>query len=236
MTRAAIRGLAVLLLAGTISACTTAPGANVPSDQFQPSNFLTIAIVVTKSEEFSVRVLRDKFYASAPLANLPYGAGLPFILIEHGIRSFKDAEIEEKLKPLLDNYDPTSTVAATAKRRLESAGISASVAAADSQGNPALPAGKETDGILRVTLRNWGLRFCSERGADERAQVEVVADVRLLLPDGEQVIWERNDLYYLDGKCHSIAEFQLRGDLLKIAVLRTITNFSELVANEVLFP
>jgi hypothetical protein len=31
--------LAALLLAGTISACASAPGANAPSDQFQPSKF-----------------------------------------------------------------------------------------------------------------------------------------------------------------------------------------------------
>ena len=230
---------AVLLLAGTISACASATGANAPSDQFQPSKFKTIAIVVTKNEEFSVRVASEKTNMTLSFAHAPsiIGAfGLLAYGIESGIKSSKDAEIEEKLKPLVGNYDPASTLAATAKRRLESAGFSASVATDDSQGNPALPAGKESDGILRVTLREWGLRLCIERGAEERVQVGAVADVRLLLPDSKQVVWERKGLYYLDGKCHLITEFQSREHLLKISILRTVTNFAERIANEVLFP
>lgn len=228
--------LAVLMLAGTISACASAPSANVPSGQFQISSLKSIAVVVTKNEEFSVRVLSVKANMTLPLASIVGPFGLLAYGIESGIKSSKDAEIEEKLKPLAGNYDPASTLAETAKRRLESAGFSASVATVDSQGNPALPAGKESDGILRVTLREWGLRLCIERGTEERVQVGAVADVRLLLPDSEQVVWERKGLYYLDGKCHLITEFHSRKDLLKIVILGAVTNFGGRIANEVLFP
>lgn len=231
--------LAVLMLAGTISACASAPSANVPSGQFQISNLKSIAVVVTKNEEFSVRVASEKTNRTLPLAHAPSIIGALGLLaygIESGIQSSKDAEVEEKLKPLVVNYDPGSTLSATIKRRLESSGFAVSVVTVDSQGNSVLPTGKNPDGILRVTLQEWGLRPCVEQDTEERVQVGAAADARFLSPDGEQVVWERDGLYYLDVKCHTLAEFQSREHLLKSAILRTVMSFAERIANEVLFP
>ena len=90
------------------------------------------------------------------------------------------------------------------------------------------------DGVLKVTLKQWGLRICYPGPTSQNVQLGFNLHEKLLLQDGT-VIWEREELY-LDSDCRHWEEFQATPKLLEQVLTRSTDDLGGRIVNEVRFP
>jgi hypothetical protein len=145
-------------------------------------------------------------------------------------RRSTDQGIEEQFKAVVGNYDPQKELAEKLRYHLQSAKLFTEVLVVEPQ-DDSLAKGTGSGGLLKATLREWGLRRCV--GPQENVQVGLNVKGELLL-EGGSAIWERDELY-LDGTCRPWRDF-LSDALLKDALARAIDNLAGKITNELLFP
>lgn len=214
----------------TFAGCASASGSTVTPDEAVLSKIRSVSIVVNQNEKFSVRLYREQTGIAFHFGNL----GLMVYGFEAAYRNASDVAIEEKFEPIVGNYDPSKVLSSKLEEQFFKAHIFDKVAQINSLSESQLKE-RQGDGILEVTLEQWGLRLCSDYRSDEKVQFGVVATTKLFSPQDRKIIWEWNDLY-LDEKCHAVSEFQSRDGLLKLVILRALDNYAGRVANEIAFP
>ena len=218
----------VFLLSGLVfSSCTPTTGIRVPLSLTNLSKVKSIGVIVKKEEDFSVRLSREEMTATGAVFFGLLGAG-----IEAAARHSADTRVEEQFKPIIAAYDSKKTMIERLHHYLRSSGSFSTVVADGGEDAMLIP--KRLDGVLEVTLKEWGLRRCPGPSPD-RVQVGLNVYARMFLLEGGSTVWERNELY-LDGECHPWQEFRSHEGLLNEVLLRTIDNFSGKIVNEILFP
>lgn len=94
---------------------------------------------------------------------------------------------------------------------------------------------KELDGVLEVTLVDWGFRSSTCPDLTKEVQVGLEVQARMLLLEDQSTVWERNELY-LDGECYSLEDFRYREESLEAVLTRAIDNLSNKIVYEICYP
>lgn len=218
-----------LLIGILLSSCTPTTGTRIHLAQTNLAKIKRIGILVKKEETFSVRLSREK------MTNV--GAaffGLIGAAIEAGAAASADAKLEEELKPIVGDYDPEKLMDERLHHYLKLAQVFDTVVTVDVEDHEAQKE-QGLDGVLEITLKEWGVRLCLDVASREQVQGGVNMQGRMLLVEDGSAVWEHDELY-LDGECHRVEDFRSREGLLKDALSRTIDNLSGKIVNEILFP
>lgn len=225
----------VFLLFGLVfSSCTPTTGTRVRLSPTNLSKIKSIGVMVKKEGDFSVRLSREELSATGIVVGSIFGVvgTLVGAGAEVAGRQSADQRIEEQFKPVVGDYDPRRLMTERLHHYLLSAGPFKDVVTADKEVG-ALK-GKESDALLEVTLREWGLRRCLGP-AGENIQVGLDIQGKMLRLDDGTAVWERDELY-LDGACLPWRDFLSRERLLKDTFSKAIDNLSGKIVNEILFP
>jgi len=213
------------------ASCTSTTGTHVQLNQTAVSKIHSVGVVVKKEEEFSVRLSREKM-TDAGAAFF----GLVGVGIEAGARASTDSRYRERLKPALGDFDPVAALGERARQTLAACERFAQVQCLPAD-NPTNDRTEAYDGILEITLLQWGMRPCLGPGGAEREEVQAALNLhsRMILTRDKTTIWDRDELY-LEGTCHSIEQLSSHGTLLRDALMRAVNAAAGRITNEILFP
>jgi len=208
----------------TLASCTPTTGTKVTLNQAEISKIKSVGVLVKTEEEFSVRLSREEMSnAGASMFGL-IGVG-----VEAAIRRSSDKNVEEQLKASVGNYDPEKSLAERLRYHLQ---ISGSIGAASKPENIG-DVSKQTDAVLEVTIREWGMRRCPGP-ATEVVQAAFNVNGKLYRTGDRDVVWERDELY-LNGDCRPWAAFKSE-DLSKEILPRAVDTLASKLVYEILFP
>lgn len=218
-----------------VSSCTPTTGTRIALSQTNLTKLKAIGVIVKADESFSVRLSREEMTGTGAVLGSGFGivGALVGTAIEAGGRHSADTHLEEQFKPLLSDYDPTNQLNEKLRHYLRLAAPFKAVPITGAEDTTML---KETqpDGVLEVTLREWGLRRCVGP-ARENVQVGLNIHGRVFLREEGATVWERDELY-LDGRCHSSQDFRSKEGLLRDLLTAAIDNLSGKIVNDILFP
>lgn len=222
----------LLFIGLVISSCTTTTGNRIPLRQANLTKIKKIGILVKNQGDFSVKVSRDKSKgvggsAGSFLGLVGYAVGSS---IEDEIRSYVDRRVEEGLKSILSDFDPKKLMEERLHRYMQ---LTKFFVTKNVEQN-ALEE-KELDGVLEVTLVDWGFRSSTCPDSTKEVQVGLEVQARMLLLEDRSTVWERNELY-LDGECYSLEDFRYREESLKAVLTRAIDNLSNKIVYEICYP
>jgi hypothetical protein len=222
-------GLPYICLVLAFSSCTATTGTKIPAGEYQLSKTKRIGILTTKEEEFSLRILRERMTGTGVLLGGLVGLG-----IESGIRSSSDTKLEDELKPLLRDFDPTSVLTDKLAHRMQSASPLKKVLPLKSK-DEGLSNNNGLDSLLEVTLKQWGLRLCAAPTSLEQVEVALTVHGKVTIVDNGNSVWERNEVYR-EGSCHPLSKFQSQDGALEQALTAAIDNLAGKMVNDILFP
>lgn len=214
------------LAAAIFLSCTPTTGSRI-FGQYDPAKIKAIAVTVKNEEDFSVRLSREEMTATGAVLFGLLGAG-----IEAAARHSADRGVEEQFKAIMATYDPKKPMNDSLHRHLRSSGSLVTVVG--DIGDNAVSRLKQLDGVLEVTLKEWGLRRCPGPSPD-RAQIGLNIYARMSLAQEWSTVWERDELH-LDGECRPWQDYRSHEGLLKEALSRTLNNLAGKIVNEILFP
>lgn len=206
--------------------CTPTTGSRI-SGQYDPRKIKAIGVTVKNEEDFSVRLSREEMTATGAVLFGLLGAG-----IEAAARHSADRGVEEQFKPIMATYDPKKPMNERLHHHLQSSGSLMTVVG--DIGDNAVSRPKELDGVLEVTLKEWGLRRCPGPSPD-RVQIGLNIYARMSVVQDRSTVWERDELY-LDGECRPWQDYRSHEGLLKEALSRTLDNLAGKIVNEFLYP
>lgn len=210
-----------------LPSCTPTTGTRIPLNPTNLSKIKSIGVMVKNEENFSVRLSREEMTAAGAVLFGLLGAG-----IEAAARHSADTHLEERFKPIVGGYDPEKLMNERLRHYLQLAGSFIAVVA--DAGDGAMLRGKGLDGVLEVTLKEWGLRRCPGP-SPEKVQVGLNVHARMFLLEDSNTVWERDELY-LDGDCQPWQDFRSHEGLLRNVLTRAIDNLSGKIVNDILFP
>lgn len=229
-----------------LSACTTTTGNKIALTQANLTKIHHIGVDVRKGEPFSVRLAQDRETPGGAILGSVFGVAGAVVgaLAEEAGRASVDAKRTAKLLPTLGDYDAQSLMNDRLCRQLRTANVFKELASITAETQLVGKGSKvdyrwtqsmNLDGILGVTLTQWGLVSCGEnKESKNKLQTGLGVNVKLLLIDKPKPVWERNDLY-LDGDCHTLEEFQSNEGMLKRALDRAIDEIVGKITNEIRF-
>lgn len=235
---------ASVLLFFTLISCSPTTGTRILVNRAALTGFQKLGIVVTKEEGFSVRIAREQ--APSPgavilgitgvvgglagaIAGVAVGAG-----VDAAIGRNADTEVTEPFDRHVKAYDPVMVFSEVLLREFTNEQVFPSVVVllADSK-NAAQVSG--VDGVLKVSIKQWGLRLCASSGSDTKVQAALFVESRIAATGKSEPLWERDELY-LDGECHFVGDLQVNGQLLLTILSRAIESSSGKLVNEIRFP
>lgn len=230
------RYIAAVIFALTLPAfasCTPTTGTRIALSQPKLREIRSIAVSVKKAEEFSVRLSRQEMTGTGAVLGSPFGlvGALIGTGIEAGGRQSADRAIEREFLSLVSNFDPAQELNHRLIDHLNASKFFEAVASShDTKEDP--PAGRlHSDGVLFVTIKEWGLRRCLGPISDK---VQIAFSVEGNLTEtGGSLIWQREELY-LDGTCEGWASFQ--SPTLVKSLSHVIDNLAGKLVNEVVYP
>ena len=221
-----------LFIGLVLSSCTTTTGNRIPLSQANLTKIKRIGILVKTEGDFSVRVSRDSSNGMGGstgglLGLVGYAIGSS---IEEEVRSYVDRKLHEELKPKLGDFDPKKLM----EERLHHYMQLTKVFVTKNIDQNVLE-GKKLDGVLEVTLKDWGFRSSTCPDSTKEIQVGLEVQGSMLLLEDQSTVWERNQLY-LDGECYSLEHFRNREGLLEDVLTRAIDNLSSKIVYEICYP
>lgn len=209
--------------------CTTTTGTKSSLNQNTLSKINKIGITVKSENDFSVRLSRDK------MTNVGTALfGLVGLAVEAGVRAGTDQELENEFRPKVGNFNPAKHMNEKLLHYLQLAKVFRVVERVNVKDHSELK-GKDFDAILNVAIKEWGLRLCV--GTDKKEQLQAGIDIhgKVLLLEGGNTLWERNELY-LDGECYSLEEIRSHDGIIENILDRAVDNLSGKIVNEIRFP
>lgn len=196
-----------LLLACTLSACTTQTGTRVRLAGSSLARVKTVGLVVKVDSPFSVLLSQERATATGALIGSYVGAA-----IEAGVLRGADEGIRRRLAPALGDFDLYRQLTTNLVQRLDDAHVFPATTVLEGD---ALRAGKQVnvDAVLEVTVPRWGLVVCHATEQDDRLQVGIVAHEQMIDQATGQLLWDRNE-FHLDSDCRTQEEYEARPELL----------------------
>lgn len=221
------------VLAALLSSCVSE--TKLQADRPALAGMQRLGVAVIKEEEFSVRVAREEPPVSANFGY--YGGQAALGLIVHGAvaisRSIADSGHLAQVRPALKAYDPVERFAENLLGHLRSEGGFAAVVRIPA-GELSAVRSKGLDGLVHVSLKQWGLRRCGGAEGEEHAQVGFYIEGRIFSAASGEKVWERRELH-LDAECRPVKELSQEGLLVK-SLSRSVDYLSGKMASEIRFP
>src|ERR1041384_6626306 len=137
-----------------LSACTTATGTRVRLNEASLSNIKTLGVLIKTNQDFSVRLSRDRMTGTGAVIGGLIGAG-----IEAGVRTSNDEHLQKRLRPLIGEFEVQAALQTDLQKHLGAANIFSAVQPVANERQRALSA-SGIDGVLEVTVTQWGLVVC----------------------------------------------------------------------------
>ena len=212
-----------------LSSCTPTTGTKVLVDRSSLTKLQRLGVTVTKDEDFSVRLAREKTTTIGAAFGGLLGAG-----IEAAARSNTDTQYAAQLKPVLIAYDPARLLTEGLLRHLQNEQVFPTVVNVPAEEKNAVR-GRGLDGVLEITLKQWGLRLCRGPNTEEKVQAGLHVEGRIVAVEKGEAMWERHELY-LDGECRTLEELRSQEGLLVNVLSRAIDHLSGKMVNEIRFP
>ncbi len=215
-----------------LAACTPTTGTQVKLSQADRARLHNIGVAVDVKDGFSVRVAREELTNTGATVGRVAGAAgsLTGSLIETGIRSAHDQRLTDRLKPAVHGYDPAPIMQDGLCQHLRDTRSFETIVNTE----PGKQSGTDgADGVLNVTIREWGVRRAL--GRSDLVQVGINSHAALVSPEQGKTIWARNDLY-VDGESHSMAELESQPELVRQLLTRALDNLSAKIVNEICYP
>lgn len=212
-----------------LSSCTPTTGTKVVVDRSSLTRLQQMGATVTKDEEFSVRLAREQTTSMGAAFGGLIGAG-----IEAAARSNTDTQYAEQLKPVLGTYDPARLLTEELLKNLQREHVFYTVVSLPAEDKNVVQ-GRRLDGVLAITLKQWGLRLCRSPTTEEKVQAGLQVAGHITSAEKGEIVWERHELY-LDGECRTLEELRSQEGLLVNALSRAIDHLSGKIVNEIRFP
>lgn len=210
-----------------LCSCTTTTGTKISHTQNTLSKINKIGIIVNKENEFSVRLSRDKMTTTSTCL-----FGLLGYAIEHSARANIDQNLANEFRPQIGIFNPEKHMEEKLLYYLQSAKVFRAVEIGKAEDH-ALLKKMQFDAVLKITIKEWGLRLCV--GADKKEQLQAGIDIHALLIEHGTTIWERNELY-IDRDCHSLEELRSQKEIVENNLARAVDDLSARIVNEICFP
>lgn len=231
------------LMLCAVQSCSPTTGARSPSGPPSLTGFKTLALTVTAQEGFSVRLVREQSpNAGSVLAGIiGVLGGLPGVAVGFAVGSAMDSvsrrvdgRSAERLEPYLNRLDPEKLFRERMLNEFANDQPLAAVMVIAASDNAAMQ-NSVVDGLLTVTIKQWGVRRCASAGREDKVQAGLLYNSRIAAPGNAPALWERDELY-LDGECYSLSELDAKASLLPTILARALENASGKLANEIRFP
>lgn len=210
-----------------LCSCTTTTGTKISHTQNTLSKINKIGIIVKKESNFSVNLSRDKMTNTSTCL-----FGLLGYAIEHSARANIDQNLANEFRPQIGIFNPEKRMEEKLLYYLQSAEVFRTVEIGGAEGH-ALLKKMQFDAVLKIMIKEWGLRLCV--GADKKEQLQAGIDIHALLIEDGTAIWERDELY-LDGDCYSLEELRSQKEIVENNLARTVDDLSARIVNEICFP
>jgi len=209
-----------------ISSCTPTTGTHVLLSKASLSEIESLGIVVEEKEQFSVRFSQEQQTATPAVF-----FGLLGAAIDSGVRASADAQSTDACGEAVKLCKPSQILAeALCERLVEYASFKKVINATRA---PEVLDRKQVEGVLSVTLCQWGLRLCP--GTKEDVAVGFEIHSTLTSHRDMSIRWDRQELY-LDGMCRPMQEFQNNEQLLMESLTHALQNLAGKIANEICYP
>ncbi len=225
-SRSAFGSLTLLFL---LSSCTSTTGTKVLVDRSSLTKLQRMGITIIKEEDFSVRIAQEQ----ATNIGVAFG-GLLGYGIETAARSNTDAQYAEQLKPVLGAYDPAKLITEELLRLFQREHVFLAIVSVPAEQRNAVR-GQGLDGVLEISLKQWGLRLCRGPNTEQKVQAGLQVEGHITSVEKGERMWERQELY-LDGDCRTLEELRSQEGLLIKVLSRAIDNLSGKMVNEIRFP
>ena len=227
----------------TIS-CSPTTGTSVWAHRGTLTRFQQLGLLVTKEEEFSVRITREQepnpgavLLGVAGIAGGLVGAvvGLAAATgIDSTIGAHSDSQFTDKVAHHIIGIDPVKIMREGLITEFRREQMFPSVVLL-SAGDKSSAQSAGADGMLHVKVKQWGLRLCSPSGPNHKVQAAILYESRMMIVESSELLWQRQELY-LDGECYQLDELSAKGNLLPTMLSQAIQSATGKLAYEIRFP
>ncbi len=218
-----IMTLSILLLVA-LSACGGAYVLRPTETDLKPIR--SIGVVIPK--EGKATVIYERARATA-------GPAVMFGLIGATVASVsnatRDGSMAKSLQPVLEGFSCRTVLFDAFQRALMASGRFAEVRLLDAA--PDAKAGNAPDGVVTLTIHDWGLRLIQQNSELLSTFVEVEADLRGA--QGGHRLWDEHDTF-LSGRSHNLSTYQGDGSLLKAELTDAIQRAGGELAGQLAYP
>lgn len=220
-----------LVMAAGGAGCTPKSGTRVPTDTVGLQSITSLRLTVTTRASFTVTRTTNPV-GTAIGGFLAHPFGLVTKLIGAGAdavrASSRTNELAGSFARLAQSLDPRSALAEQIREALLQSRRFERL-------DTAQTGMSQSDGLLALTIEEWGLRSCI--GASSPDQVQLVLYLHGILTaqaDG-RTIWERDELH-LDPTCLPFDQFLDQDSLLADRLTDSVTALSGTLVNRILYP
>lgn len=200
--------------------------STVRPDAGNLANVRRVAVLVVEDGAFTV--VKERAKATATGAAL---FGIVGAAVSAAANQSMDSGEADKARPGLAGFTPATVLRESFVETLKSSGRVA-VDVADSEAG--LQALKGHDAIVRLTIKEWGVRLPTRAISDQLAPfVEVQA--RMSRVPGQDVLWDEHEVALGRGR-HDLARYQSDGTLLRSELTETVHEAGYRLANHLIYP
>lgn len=202
-----------------------------------------MGLIVRAQEGFSIRLVREQSPNAGTVVGGVIGVlgGLPGVALGlavgfamESVSRHIDGRSAERLEANLKRLDPERVFTDRLLKELNDEPSLPPVSSFGA-GNSAVAQGHVVDGLLTITIQQWGLRHCPSPDREEKVQAGLLYNGRISAFGKARPLWERDDLY-LDGECYGLDQLDAKAGLLPMIVTRALENAAAKFVNEVRFP
>lgn len=269
--------ISFLSLVLLFNSCTVSSDTYDPLTYTERSNINKIAVLAKTEEEFDVNVfqtqetLDDLVAASAPRFcrfgecyndyQITSGGGLLWLAVLAldmgvGYANYRsDENIEDDLRPLLENYNPAKVLASKLIDQLDSTNMFGQAEISDTE-DLALLKKNEFDAILEMKIEKWGLFICTDlvywenwEKSCKYEQLESLSTAKKKCPPIDKVnamivtndrmylirdninVWEQRKFYF-DNTCETLDNLRNQEGLLLELINNAIDRHVSETVNE----
>jgi hypothetical protein len=217
------RGVAALLALVAVGACGPVH-STVRPDAGHLTHISAVAVLVVEDGGFTV--IKERAKATATAAAF---FGLVGAAVSAAANHSMDSGEADRARPGLAGFSATQVLRDAFVDTLKSSGR-LRVDVADSEA--ALQALKGHDAVVRLTLKDWGVRLPARAISDDLAPF---AEIHARMTRAEAVLWDEHDVA-LGRARHALTQYQADGALLRAQLTETLHEAGYRLANHVLYP
>lgn len=216
----------LLTLVVLLAAVACGPVSTVRPDADNLANVRRVAVLVVEDGGFMVIKERAKATATGFALFGVVGAAVSSMA-----NRTMDSGEADKVRPGLAGFSPTSVLRESFVETLKSSGRVA-VDVADSEAG--LQALTGHDAIVRLTIKEWGVRLPNPSISDQMAAF-VAVQARMSRVGSQDMLWDEHEVALGRGR-HELSQYQSDATLLRNELTETVHDAGYRLANHLIYP